>query len=947
MTTPGVSVVITCFNLGAYLDEAVQSVLDQTYQNFEILIVDDGSDDSVTRLLLASYRRPKTRIIPTTNSGVARARNLGLGEARGAYVSFLDADDLLEPTFLEKAVALLESDSSRAFASCWLKAFGQAEFSWTPERCDFPHLLAEDTVCTAALMQRDLVTTAGGFDDDPRIDGYEDWELPVRLVAQGNQGLIIPEFLFRYRIRLDSKSAARTTLPNHARVMEYMVEKHADLYRRQSEGVIEVIGQRIEALEEIIPDPPPRPVVETTDWQTKILTLENHRRALEELTRIPEPLVGDRTIEWGSFRRLAPISRVWGLDRGRPVDRYYIERFLEEHRIEIAGAVLEVKDAAYAQRFGERLESIDIIDIASHNEAATIVADLSKADALPVDRFDCFILTQTLHFVYEAEQVVRNAFSGLRPGGVLLATLPCLSRLDYEPGIAGDFWRFTPASARRLFEGVFGTGSVDVQAFGSVLTCTAFIQGLAAEDLDQEELDHRDPYFPLIVAVRAVKPRPWAAAKDVSQLEGFHDSASCTAIAGWAWDPTDSERRLCVDIWDGAQRLGSAWADRYRPDLAAAGKADGRLSFVFVPSRDLHEATSHPIRVTVAGTEHALASTPLPLECVCGRSEEAVGDPGLPARTGPRPRGEPAAAVLLYHRVGPAAGDTQRLCTEPDAFRAHMELITERYVPMPLAELTSAAAERRMPPGAVAVTFDDGYLDNLELAVPVLTELGIPATFFVIAEALKGPLEPWWDLLERTLLAQDQLPNKLWLDAPGGNIRLPTRTHAERRLALHIVRELLTGSELGERNVVMRELAGWRGDSREPTFRQLMTADEVARLASLPGHEVGAHTVHHLLLPAQPDDVKRRELADSRSALERLLDRPVRSLAYPYGGHDATTRALTRELGFERAVTVEETPVAADIDPFRIPRLDVCNEEIATFEKRLANALPSSHRARS
>src|SRR5919107_365976 len=123
-----VSVVIPCFNLGAYLDETVQSVLDQTFQDFEILIVDDGSDDATTRHMLASYRRPKTRIVRIENRGLPGARNRGLEEAVGRYVSFLDADDLYEPTFLERTVETLEADPSKAFASCWLTAFGEAEF---------------------------------------------------------------------------------------------------------------------------------------------------------------------------------------------------------------------------------------------------------------------------------------------------------------------------------------------------------------------------------------------------------------------------------------------------------------------------------------------------------------------------------------------------------------------------------------------------------------------------------------------------------------------------------------------------------------------------------------------------------------------------------------------------------------------------------------------------
>ena len=131
---------------------------------------------------------------------------------------------------------MLQRDPSRAFASCWLRAFGDAGFLWTPESSGFPQLLAEDTVCTAALSRRDALEAVGGFDSDPRVDGYEDWDLAISLVENGYTGEIIPEFLFRYRIRPHSKSATRTTPENHASVVEYIVEKHAATYERHAPG---------------------------------------------------------------------------------------------------------------------------------------------------------------------------------------------------------------------------------------------------------------------------------------------------------------------------------------------------------------------------------------------------------------------------------------------------------------------------------------------------------------------------------------------------------------------------------------------------------------------------------------------------------------------------------------------------------------------------------------
>jgi SAM-dependent methyltransferase len=499
-----VSVVIPCFNLGAYLDECVQSVLDQTFQDFEIIIVDDGSDDPATCHMLTSYKRPKTRLIRTKNQGLAAARNLGFGESSGRYVSFLDADDLFEPRFLEQTVAVLDTDSA-AFASCWLKAFGAAEFEWTPSRCDFPHLLAEDTVCTAALTRRESLLDVGGFDRAMPVAGYEDWELAISLVEGGHAGSIIPEVLFKYRIRPGAMTGTCTAPDNHARLMEYIIDKHADTYRRDQEGVLSVIDGRVADLERQLEEVPPRPDRTGRSWRDAILDLENHRRALQELLHPPLTPQSEANLEWGSFRRLSPISRVWGLDRGRPIDRYFIEGFLQQHAADIAGNVLEVKDPNYTRTFGTGVTGVEVVDIAPDNPDATLVADLAVPGSLPEDRFDCFILTQTVHIVYEAEEVVRNAFRTLRPGGVVLATLPCLSRIDYESGLEGDYWRFTPASARRLFEGIFGHGNAEVEAWGNVLACTAFLQGLAVEDLDPEELDHRDPYFPLLVTIRAAK----------------------------------------------------------------------------------------------------------------------------------------------------------------------------------------------------------------------------------------------------------------------------------------------------------------------------------------------------------------------------------------------------------------------------------------------------------
>jgi len=212
------------------------------------------------------------------------------------------------------------------------------------------------------------------------------------------------------------------------------------------------------------------------------------------------------SIDWGNLRRLEPVSHVWGLDRGIPIDRYYIDKFLEKCRADVRGRVLEVKDPLYTLLYGTNVERSDVVDVRADNKSATLVADLSSPESLPADTYDCFVLTQTIHIIFDTARVLANARRTLRPGGVLLSSMPCVSRIDPESGLQGDSWRFTPASARRLFEQEFGEGNVVVVSFGNVLACTSFLLGLAAAELTPQELDYHDPYFPLIVCVRAQRP---------------------------------------------------------------------------------------------------------------------------------------------------------------------------------------------------------------------------------------------------------------------------------------------------------------------------------------------------------------------------------------------------------------------------------------------------------
>jgi Methyltransferase domain len=206
----------------------------------------------------------------------------------------------------------------------------------------------------------------------------------------------------------------------------------------------------------------------------------------------------------GTLRRTTPLSDHWGLERGLPLDRYFIQRFLAENSRDIHGRVLEVKDDAYTKTFGTAVVSSDVLDIDPANPDATIHADLAAALSVPSARFDCFILTQTLQFIYDVRAAVGHAHRMLSCGGVLLATVPSIIRMDRELERT-DYWRFTVASCRALLGEFFGPDQFTVQAHGNVLAAIAFLSGMAAEELRPDELAAVDPRFPVVICVRAVK----------------------------------------------------------------------------------------------------------------------------------------------------------------------------------------------------------------------------------------------------------------------------------------------------------------------------------------------------------------------------------------------------------------------------------------------------------
>lgn len=535
---PLISVIIPCFNQGRFLADAITSVQRQTYSNIEIIVVDDGSSDD-TGEVCRSFAN--VQYYCQTNAGLSAARNTGVKKSNGTYLVFLDADDILYPNALEVNLQGLSKEPGWAFVSGGHDKVD--EWLYPIEADEEPlHLISDHylTLLTgnyigmhAAVMYRRSIFET--FEYDTTLRACEDYDLYLRITRQhrvGNHSTKVAAYR-RHGSNMSANAAwmLAQVLKVHARQRKHLrgdAEErawragvtiwkryyaqllYADLFCRIGNDDAWPSVEAMKIMATVIPS-------KFKDYLIK--------KTREEFFAWLKHALPDRTLRWfhkrgwyrqytpppgkiqpGDFDRLTPFSSDFGFDRGGPIDRFYIERFLDENKPRVRGKVLEIGDNAYTVKYGgDRVLQSDILHVDRRNTRATYIGDITDVPQIPSDEFDCIIFTQTLHLIYDFRSALRTCYRILKPGGCLLLTVPGISHIDKGEWRDYWLWSFTDTAIRKLMTETFDGSRVDVRTYGNVYVAAAFLYGMGLAEFRRDLLFHHDNSYQVIISAAAVK----------------------------------------------------------------------------------------------------------------------------------------------------------------------------------------------------------------------------------------------------------------------------------------------------------------------------------------------------------------------------------------------------------------------------------------------------------
>jgi glycosyltransferase involved in cell wall biosynthesis len=514
-----VGVVVTTYNHASFLAAALASIAAQTRRADAVVVVDDGSSDDPARVV-QGY--PGVQLIRQHNQGLAAARNAGLAVLATDYAIFLDADDCLEPCAIAAGLACFDRMPACGFVYGGHRYIdrdgaGLGERYEPPGADPYTRLLRRNFIAMhgTVMYRREALRGIGGF--DATLRRCEDYDVYLRMAQRfpiaGYADLVAAYRLHDGNMSRDHRAMLDAALAVHARhrptdganpvlldawregrrAWRRYYAGEAAMARYESRQAGMSLGGSLSRLAGV------------ANMSPEIALREVWRGARH---RVLKGLPSRRRVRFGDLGGTEPISRDFGFDRGTPIDRYYIERFLERHASEIVGRVLEIGGDDYTRRFGgARVTRADVLHVRPGNPRATIVGDLTDPLVLPSHGFDCIVLTQTLHLIYDVRAAVSQLHRALAPGGVVLVTVPGISQIDRGEWGSSWFWSFTTMSLKRLFAECFGPDEVLTEHHGNVFAATAFLQGLAVEEVQTAQLDPLDRSYPVIVGARARKGR--------------------------------------------------------------------------------------------------------------------------------------------------------------------------------------------------------------------------------------------------------------------------------------------------------------------------------------------------------------------------------------------------------------------------------------------------------
>jgi glycosyltransferase involved in cell wall biosynthesis len=550
-----VSVVIPCYNHGKYLPDAIDSVLSQKHKNVEIIVVDDGSTDCTKQMVENRYAGvEEVKYVYQNNQGLSAARNTGIDNSTGDYFVFLDADDWLVGEALRINLRVMKKDPELAYVSGghiiinerlgdsvtrnekvegdyfqnllqgnYIGMHGTVMYSgWIFDEFRFDtHLRASEDYDMYLNITRkypvkqhtEIIAAYRFHDSNMSGDIYKMYTSTLTVLRKQHGALknAIEKKCFNKGIGIWKKyySAQLLLSIQHKPtwpITTLMLKEHFTAFRHHKISYLKYLKQKF-FMQTVKSS---KMVKKLVKKNTPVFLLKwYYNRALgRDYTPYP-----GRTNK-GDFQRVTPFNTDFGYQRGGPVDRYYIENFLMKSSDLIHGRVLEIGDNEYTLKYGGvRVLQSDILHVDEKNPKATFIGDLSDAPQLPDNSFDCIVLTQTLHLIYDFKGAIDTCWRILRPGGTLLLTVPGISHIDNDEWGKYWMWSFTSNSVRRLLYEGFRLNKdqknedpdIVVNVHGNVLAATAFLYAMGVSELNRMELDYNDPQYQLIITARAVK----------------------------------------------------------------------------------------------------------------------------------------------------------------------------------------------------------------------------------------------------------------------------------------------------------------------------------------------------------------------------------------------------------------------------------------------------------